>query len=100
MPLAPTSRDVFGADAFCQSCRICEEACPPEALFPEKQTVRGVQKWYVDFDKCLPFFNQTQGCGICIAVCPWSRPGVGPNLAAKLERRAERLLASAGEGKT
>ena len=55
------------------------------------KTVRGVEKWYVDFDKCLPFFNQTRGCAICIAVCPWSRPGVGLNLAAKLARRAERL---------
>ncbi|MEL7114238.1 MAG: 4Fe-4S dicluster domain-containing protein [Pseudomonadota bacterium] len=90
-PFAPTPPDVFGADGFCQSCRICEDACPPEALFPDKKTVRGVEKWYVDFDKCLPFFNETQGCAICIAVCPWSRPGVGPNLAAKLERRAERI---------
>lgn len=90
-PFAPTPPQEHGIDAFCASCRICEDACPPEALFPEKQTVRGVQKWYVDFDKCLPFFNQTHGCAICIAACPWSRPGVGVNLAAKLARRAERL---------
>ena len=90
-PFEPTPRRDHGIDGFCQSCRICEDACPPEALFPEKQTVRGARKWYVDFDKCLPFFNQTHGCAICIAVCPWSRPGVGLNLAAKLERRRERL---------
>ena len=89
-PFAATAPLDHGIDAFCQNCRICEDACPPEALAPEKQTVRGVQKWYVDFDKCLPFFNQTQGCAICIAVCPWSRPGVGLNLAGKLARRAER----------
>ncbi|MEX0339744.1 MAG: 4Fe-4S dicluster domain-containing protein [Arenibacterium sp.] len=90
-PLAATPAREHGIDAFCASCRVCEEACPPEALFPEKQTVRGEEKWYVDFDKCLPFFNQTHGCAICIAVCPWSRPGVGVNLAAKLERRAARF---------
>ena len=61
-----------------------------QALEQQKQTVRGVDKGYVDFDKCLPFFNQTNGCAICIAVCPWSRPGVGLNLAAKLARRRER----------
>ena len=72
-------------------------ACPPEALFDTKQTVRGVEKWYVDFDRCLPFFNQTNGCAICIAVCPWSRPGVGPNLAGKLARRRERLAADHGD---
>jgi ferredoxin len=89
-PFAPTPARAHGVDDFCQSCRICEDACPPEALFAEKQTVRGVKKWYVDFDKCLPFFNQTHGCAICIAACPWSRPGVGLNLAAKLARRSQR----------
>jgi ferredoxin len=90
-PFAPTPPRDFGIDAFCRNCRICEDACPPEALFPDKKTVRGTRKWYVDFDKCLPYFNETHGCAICIAVCPWSRPGVGPNLAAKLARRAGRL---------
>ncbi|RMH48277.1 MAG: 4Fe-4S dicluster domain-containing protein [Alphaproteobacteria bacterium] len=89
-PLAPTAPRSFGVDGFCQSCRLCEDACPPEAIAPRKQMVRGVEKWYVDFDRCLPFFNQHHGCAICIAVCPWSRPGVGPRLAAKLERRALR----------
>ncbi len=92
-PFAPTPPADHGIDAFCQSCRICEDACPPEALSPVKQMVRGTEKWYVDFDACLPFFNETQGCAICIAVCPWSRPGVGPNLAAKLARRADRKAA-------
>lgn len=86
-PFAPTPARTFDVDQFCMSCRVCENACPPEAISPSKQTVRGTEKWYVDFDKCLPFFNQTHGCGICIAVCPWSRPGVGLNLAAKLARR-------------
>lgn len=79
-----------GIDAFCMNCRVCEDACPPEAIASEKQLVRGEMKWYVDFDRCLPFFNEHQGCAICIAVCPWSRPGVGLNLAEKLERRRAR----------
>lgn len=90
-PFAPTPSRSYGVDEFCQNCRICEDACPPAALSPNKHTVRGDTKWYVDFDKCLPYFNQHHGCAICIAVCPWSRPGIGPNLAAKLARRAERI---------
>lgn len=90
-PFAPTPPAEHGIDGFCQNCRICEDACPPEALSPVKQMVRGEEKWYVNFDACLPFFNEHQGCSICIAVCPWSRPGVGPNLAAKLARRSARL---------
>ena len=53
--------------------------------------VRGVSKWYVDFDRCIPYFAETSGCAICIAVCPWSLPGVGMSLAEKLRRRAVRL---------
>jgi epoxyqueuosine reductase len=89
-PFKPTPERNFEVDSFCTNCRICENACPPEAISPLKQMVRGVEKWYVDFDRCLPFFNQTHGCAICIAVCPWSRPGVGLNLAAKLARRTAR----------
>ena len=90
-PFALTPPRAHGIDGFCTNCRICEDACPPEAILPEKQTVRGERKWYVDFDRCLPFFNQTHGCAICISACPWSRPGVGETLAAKLHRRAERV---------
>lgn len=89
-PFALTQKRDFGIDDFCQSCRVCENACPPVAIGPDKQMVRGVERWYVDFDACIPFFAETSGCAICIAVCPWSRPGVGLNLAAKLARRAER----------
>jgi epoxyqueuosine reductase len=87
-PFVPTPQRTFEVDSFCVNCRVCENACPPEAISADKQMVRGVEKWYVDFDKCLPFFNQTHGCAICIAVCPWSRPGVGLALAEKLSRRA------------
>ena len=90
-PLPLTSIKNHDIDSFCINCKVCENACPPEAIFNEKKTVRGVKKWYVDFDKCLPFFNEHQGCGICIAVCPWSRPGIGINLAKKLMKRKSRL---------
>ena len=86
-PFKTTPTRDFGIDDFCQNCRVCENACPPFAITPEKKTVRGTEKWYVDFDLCIPFFAETSGCGICIAVCPWSRPGIGLNLAEKMARR-------------
>lgn len=87
MPLITDKADEFGADEFCLICKACENACPPEAISPAKQLVRGVNKWYVDFDKCLPYFNESIGCGICLAVCPWSRPGVADKLIKKYAKR-------------
>jgi ferredoxin len=91
-PLAITPRREFGVDDFCRHCRVCEDACPPLAIGPDKKMVRGEMRWSVDFNACIPFFAESSGCAICIAVCPWSRPGVGLNLAAKLEHRAKRSV--------
>jgi ferredoxin len=87
MPLACDKPDRFGGDEFCKSCQICTNACPPEAISAEKQMVRGVERWYVDFDKCIPYFAESASCGICIAVCPWTRPNVRPKLLATMARR-------------
>ena len=93
IPLVADRPDTFGADDFCVNCRVCVDACPPDAIFASKQLVRGAQKWYVDFDKCLPYFNETMGCGICVVTCPWSRPGVALNLVEKMAaRRASKPL--------
>ena len=80
----------FGAADFCVNCRICSDACPPDAIHQERQLVRGERRWYVDFDKCLPYFNEASSCAICLAVCPFSRPEVGGRLVDKLATRRRR----------
>jgi len=90
IPLVPTAAASYHVDDFCIRCQVCANACPPEAIGPEKVPVRGEKKWYVDFDKCLPFFNENFGCAICIVVCPWSKPGTGVRIFEQLERRAQR----------
>jgi Pyruvate/2-oxoacid:ferredoxin oxidoreductase delta subunit len=87
MPLVPTAPRRFGADEFCATCQICTQACPPAAITPQKQMVRGVERWYVDFDKCIPYFAEAASCGICIAECPWTRPAVRPRLLETMARR-------------
>jgi ferredoxin len=90
LPLVPDTFDDIGAEQFCASCQVCANACPPAAIADAKQWVRGAEKWYVDFDKCMPYFASTWGCGICIAVCPWSKPGTAPRLAEKMLRHRAR----------
>jgi hypothetical protein len=44
---------------------VCTRFCPADAIGPEKQTVAGVTRWYVDTPACFPVFQQ-----ICLTVCP------------------------------
>lgn len=87
MPLVPTAPQRFGADEFCATCQVCTQSCPPGAITSDKQMVRGVERWYVDFDKCIPYFAEAASCGICIADCPWTRPDARPKLLATMARR-------------
>lgn len=80
MPLVATLPDRFGAGEFCASCQICTRECP-------KQMVRGVNRWHVDLGKCIPYVAEASSCGICIAVCPWTRPEVRPKLLRTMSRR-------------
>ncbi len=95
MPLVPTAPHRFGADEFCSTCQVCTNACPPGAIIPQKQMVRGVERWYVDFDKCIPYFAEAASCGICIAECPFTRPTVRPKLLATMARRIGQLHSQA-----
>lgn len=93
LPLALDAPVDQGVDDVCAVCRRCVDDCPPRAIFEEKQLVRGERKWYVDFDKCIPYFVKTYGCAICIEVCPWSEPGRGHVISERvlaLRRTRER----------
>ncbi|MEM9529724.1 MAG: 4Fe-4S dicluster domain-containing protein [Pseudomonadota bacterium] len=87
LPLVVDTPDDFGADDYCTRCQACVRACPPDAIYNKKQMVRGESKWYVDFDKCIPYFGETFGCGICIAICPFSRPGNAPRLIERMQKK-------------
>ena len=94
LPLDADAPDILGADLFCTHCQVCANACPPDVIYREKQMVRGETKWYVDFDQCIPYFVDHQTCGICLVVCPWSRPGAAGNLVAKMAQRLDRAKVS------
>jgi len=56
----------FGLEEFCNSCMLCVQRCPTEAL-SDKQIE-------LDDEKCMQMWQRARtDCGICISVCPFSR---------------------------
>ena len=84
LPMALDQPVDIGVDDLCTRCRVCTAECPPDALSDQKQWVRGTEKWYVDFDRCVPYFSDNYGCAICLEVCPWSESSRGWDLSEKL----------------
>ena len=73
--------DPFAKD-FCGNCKRCIEACPTEAIQPNK-TINGskcISYFTIELkDEIIPeemkgrFQNWMFGCDICQDVCPWNR---------------------------
>ncbi len=87
--VTPATLQAFCVGDVCSRCRVCEDACLLFAIGPEKQMLRGVDKSFVNLDKCIPFSGETSGCAVCIAVCSWALPGMGLNLAEKMARKRD-----------
>ena len=77
MPL--TCDSLFESD-LCRDCKkYCHSACPAKAISKEGY----------DMERCLQYFRQIQGCGLCATVCrgrkgavPYSIHSAGFSLAA------------------
>ena len=82
LPLTHDKPIRFGVKEFCESCRRCTRACPPQAISDDppddriynRSNLKGVTKWSVDAEKCFGFWvNQNSDCSICIRVCPYNK---------------------------
>lgn len=73
--------DPFAKD-FCGSCRKCIDACPTDAILPDKR-INGskcISYYTIELkDEIIPeemkgkFQNWMFGCDVCQDVCPWNR---------------------------
>ena len=84
LPLVPDRPIDAGISRFCRTCKKCAEACPPSALSfdtePGWEPVgewnnAGHQAWFEDSLRCKRYWYEELGtnCGICFAVCPFSK---------------------------
>jgi Pyruvate/2-oxoacid:ferredoxin oxidoreductase delta subunit len=57
---------------YCESCNICVEKCPTDAIYMETKTLEDGGPAYVDHVKCAVPFSVDNGCTLCIKYCPFS----------------------------
>jgi reductive dehalogenase len=79
LPLTSDKPLDFGLQKFCHRCRKCAIACPSKAISTgDKIMYNGYEYWQLDVERCTKFRVTNQngsGCGTCIKVCPWNKPG-------------------------
>lgn len=86
LPLEHDSYRPFGVWKFCKTCNRCAENCPSKAIpdgdmtteGPNISSHSGVLKWYIDAEKCYPFWAKNRmSCSNCVRVCPFNKgPGI------------------------
>lgn len=75
LPLVPDKPVKFGVQDFCTFCKKCADNCPSRAIpFGEKQVIRGVEKWQLDYEKCYLFWRKIgTDCALCMYTCPYGK---------------------------
>ncbi len=63
----------FGKD-FCSKCNKCVKSCPYDAIYEESKIDENGHVECISNSKCGSGFAN-YGCGICIAVCPFTKVG-------------------------
>ena len=76
MPLVPDKPISLGVEEFCQKCLKCADACPSQSIPTVEMIVKdGVRKWKLNEESCFEYWARVgTDCGICMAICPFSRP--------------------------
>lgn len=66
----------YGIEKVCDACRACVVRCPSGAIPDTRSEHRGVVKAKLNTKRCLPVVAQTEGCAVCMKVCPVQRYGL------------------------
>jgi ferredoxin len=66
----------YGLEGVCDKCQICVRRCPVGAIPNQRKEYRGITKAKLNTKRCLPILMQTEGCSICMKVCPVQRYGL------------------------
>lgn len=72
LPLAYDEPYEFGVQDYCESCNLCRNNCPSDAIPDNYIVTDGNKRWLTDIDKCYPISRFRESyCHICVDVCPY-----------------------------
>ncbi len=83
LPLAYDKPHYFGVEKFCRVCMKCAKHCSSKAISFDEPTMEGptisnfsgVQKWYINPEKCFLFWVKNwMDCNNCVMSCPFNKP--------------------------
>jgi ferredoxin len=57
---------------FCAMCKKCVRSCPVKAIYDQPQPRGDGGMQAIDHATCRDYFTANFGCGVCLAVCPFS----------------------------
>ena len=60
---------------FCAMCKKCVRQCPVEAIYDEPKPRGDGGMQTIEHKTCRDYFTRNFGCGVCLAVCPFSHTG-------------------------
>ncbi len=62
----------FGVQDYCESCNLCRNNCPGDAIATDHIVTEGLKRWRIEMEKCYPFSRLHDAyCHICVDVCPY-----------------------------
>lgn len=93
LPVAP-SNPLAWVRTYCDTCDLCIEKCPVDAIHREPVVLADGGPAFVDHTRCALPFSNDDGCTICIKVCPFSYAS-HDKVKEAFERRSERPKESA-----
>jgi epoxyqueuosine reductase len=72
IPLAHDTPMEFGVQDYCETCNLCRNNCPGDAIATDHIVTEGVKRRLIDMEKCYPFSRLNEAyCHICVDVCPY-----------------------------
>ncbi|MFQ5903007.1 MAG: 4Fe-4S dicluster domain-containing protein, partial [Candidatus Binatia bacterium] len=75
LPLEMDQPYEFGVQSYCESCKLCANNCPGDAIPNDYILTEGIKRWLTDVEKCYPYSRlRKEYCHLCVDVCPYNAP--------------------------